>query len=142
VSELSLGAAIYAHLPAVLSTGNRIYPLTLPQRVTLPAHVWQLVGDNPLLTHDNAQAHPLYSGARYEQSRLQFSTWANSYDAAEAASLELRTAITGYRGTWGDVEIESVEPVLSLDDYEPETGLFRRISDYTISWHGGPNGGS
>lgn len=131
---MSLGAAIYSYLPDVLSTEERIYPLHLPQNATLPAHVWQLVADDPVVTHSSAQDHPTYSTRRYEQSRIQFSSWADSFDDAEAAAEELRTAITGYRGSWGSVQIESVIPVLSLDDYEPETGKYRRISDYTISW--------
>jgi hypothetical protein len=140
VTELSLGAALYSYLPDVLSTSDRLYPLTLPEGATLPAHVYQVVSDDPLLTHSSAQDHPLYTGSRYEQTRVQFSTWAGTYDDADQASNELRTAITGARGIWGDVSVESVLPLLSLDDYEPETGLYRRICDYTISWHGGPSG--
>jgi hypothetical protein len=131
---VSLGAAIFTHLPDVLSVGERVYPMSLPQGAELPAVTWQLVSDDPLVSHDWAQDHPLYDARRYEQSRIQFSTWAGSFDDAEELAEELRTAITGYRGLWGDVQIESVLPVLSLDDYEPETGLFRRIGDYVIGW--------
>lgn len=140
MTELSLGAALYDYLPDVLSTSDRLYPLHLPQNAELPAHVFQIVSDDPVTTHDLAQEHPLYTGARYEQTRVQFSTWANTYDDADAASNELRAAITGARGIWGDVSVESVLPQISLDDFEPETGLYRRICDYTISWHGGPGG--
>lgn len=130
---MSIGAAIYTYC-STLSTGTRTYPLTLPQNATTPAHTYQRVSGDTDLTHDSAQDHPNYTGKRYESDRFQFSSYADTYDGAEAVAIELRDALVGYRGTWGDVEISSVLPVLWLDDYEPDTGLFRFIADYTISW--------
>lgn len=120
-----------------LSIGERVYPLTLPQGVTLPALTYRLVSDVTAPEHQLAQGHPLYDGHRYQESRIQFDAYGDTFDDAEALSNELMTAITGYRGPWGNVQVESVLPDLSLDDYEPETNRWRRISDYFISWIGG-----
>jgi hypothetical protein len=137
---MSLGAGIYDFLSGELSVGDNVFPLTLPQSVTLPAMTYQLVSETPTVTHDWQQDHPLYDGRRYEEARVQFNAYGRTFDEAEALSDELKAAITGYRGPWGDVQIESVLPALSLDDFEPETRNWRRITDYFIQWIGGGNG--
>lgn len=137
---MSLGAGIYDFLSDALSVGERVYPLTLPQGVTLPALTYQLVSETPSPTHQWQQEHPLYDGRRYEEARVQFNAYGQTFDEAEAVANELKAAITGYRGLWGDVQIESVLPALALDDYEPGTGLWRRITDYFIGFIGTSDG--
>jgi hypothetical protein len=90
-----------------------------------------------LLVHDLAQDHPLYTGERNDESRIQFNAYGATFEDAEALGNELKALITGYRGLWGDVQVESVLPALSLDDYEPDTGKWRRITDYYITFIGG-----
>lgn len=135
-----LSPGIYDFLSGVLSVGQRVYPLTLPQGAVLPALTYQLVAETGLATHDWAQDHPLYDGLRDEEARVQFNAYGDTFDEAEALSNELKAAITGYRGLWGQVQIESVLPVLSLDDYEPATQSWRRVTDYQISWVAGASG--
>lgn len=138
---MSLGAGIFEFLSeAGLVVDDRIYPLTLPQGVSLPAITHQLVSDTPLPTHSWAQDHPSYDGRKYKEARVQFNAYGTTFDEAEAVANELEAAITGYRGLWGDVQIESVLPALSLDDYDVDTKSWRRISDYFIAWLGGPDG--
>lgn len=134
---MSLAAGTYTFLSAGLSVGNRVYPLTLPQNATLPALTHQLVSELPVPTHQWAQGNPLYDGTRYKQARVQFNAYGDTFDEAESLSNELEALITGYRGLWGDVQVESVLPVYSLDDYEPNVGKWRRITDYYITFIGG-----
>lgn len=131
---MSLGAGMYEYLSDVMSVGERIFPLTLPVEAEMPAITWQQVSEDPLLTHDDAQNHPLNTERRNEIWRIQFSLWAHTYDETEALLAELKTAIKGFRGTWGSVPIEAVIPLVSLDDYEPGTGLYRKIADYSVEW--------
>jgi hypothetical protein len=137
---LSLGAAIHEFLSSGLSVGERVYPRKLPQGVTLPAVTYQLIDDVPVSIHDLAQTHPLYTGKRYQESRVQFNCYADGFDQAEALSDELMTVITGAAGPWGDVRVGSVLPALSLDDYDELTQSWRRITDYMIRWTAVPSG--
>lgn len=137
---MSLAAGIFDFLSNALSVGERVYPMTLPQGVAVPAVTYQRVSDDMLVTHDIAQDHPLYDGRHHKETRVQFNAYGDTYDDAEALSNELQAVITGYRGLWGDVPIESVRLALGLDDYEPEIGKYRFISDFYIEWIGSPNG--
>lgn len=139
---MSLSAGIFAFLSDNLSVSERVYPLRLPEGVALPALTYQLVSEIPEPTHSWAQDHPTYDGRRYEEARVQFNAYGPDFDSAEALSDELKAAITGYRGAWGDVQIESVLPQLALDDYDPDTQVWRRVTDFLIAWNGGAQGGS
>lgn len=132
---MSLAAGIYDFLSDTLTVAERVYPLTLPQSVTLPAMTYQLVSETPFTTHDWQQDHALYTGVHSQESRVQFNAYGDTYDAAEELARELEAAITGYRGPWGDVQIESVIPALALDDYDPDIQKWRRITDYFVVWY-------
>jgi hypothetical protein len=129
---VSLGTGIYEFLSDGMSVGERVYPLTLPQRVTLPAVTFQVISDIPTLSHSTAQDHPAWTGAERTDSRVQFSCYGSTYDEAEALCDELRSLAVGYRGSWGDVEVDSVIPDLRIDDWDQEPGVWRVIQDMIV----------
>jgi hypothetical protein len=137
---MTFGSGIYAFLSTELGH-TRVYPLTLPQGATLPAITYQVVSEIPLNSHSTAQLHPTWTADRDGQTRVQLSVYARNYVEAEQVMAELKAAVTGFRGQWGDVEVHSALPDIGLDDYEPETKLWRRIVDVMV-WHssGGASG--
>lgn len=129
-----LGDGLYAHLSSVLSVGDRVYPLTLPQGATLPAVVYQLVGgEGPLHSHGDAQSGES-AGATFQRSRVQLGCWAESARAAELLATEVEQAVDGFSGTWGAVPIASALMDTSLDDWRPDVGRYRRILDVLVQW--------
>ena len=130
---MSFGAGIHDFLSGGLSVGDRVYPLTLPQGVTLPAVTYQVISDVPAVSHSTMQDHPTYTGVRYSDTRVQFGCYGEDYDAAEALCDELDELVIGFRGTWGDIEVDAVRPDLRLDDWDEQPGLYRVIRDHIVS---------
>jgi hypothetical protein len=129
-----LGDGLYAHLSAVLSVGDRVYPLTLPQGATLPAVVYQLVGgEGPLHSHGDAHDGD-GAGASFQRSRLQLACWAESARAAELLGAEVQTAVDGFSGTWGSIPIASALVDTAIDDWRPDVGRYRRLLDLLVQW--------
>jgi hypothetical protein len=137
---VSLGAGIFQFLTAELGH-DRVYPLTLPQGVTLPAITYQVISEIPLRSHSTAQDHPAPDLVPLGETRVQFSVYGQDYDEAEEVMAVLKTAISGFRGLWGDVDVQSALPDIGLDDYEPDTRLWRRLVDVMV-WHSGGTYGS
>lgn len=130
---MSLAAGIFDFLSTGLSLDGRVYPLTLPQDVTLPALTYQVISDIPTVSHSTIQDVPTFTGVRHAFSRVQFSCYDESYDGAEALCDELDQLAVGFRGMWGDVEVGSVIPDLRLDDWDEQPGLYRVIRDLIVS---------
>lgn len=129
-----LGDGLYAHLSGVLSVGDRVYPLTLPQGAVLPAVVYQLVGgEGPL--HSHGDAHDGSSaGTSFQRSRVQLACWAESARAAELLAAEVESAVDGFTGTWGAVPIASALVDTATDDWRPDVERYRRLLDVLVQW--------
>ena len=135
---MTLGDGLYAHLSSVLSVGDRVYPLTLPQGATLPAVVYQLVGgEGPLHSHGDAHDGD-GAGASFQRSRVQLGCWAESARAAELLAAEVEAAVDGFSGAWGSVPIASALVDTAIDDWRPDVGRYRRILDVLVQWTGIP----
>ena len=129
---MTLGDGLYTHLSSVLSVGDRVYPLTLPQGAVLPAVTYQLVGgEGPLHSHGDANhgADP-----SFHRSRLQLACWAPSARAADLLAAEVETAVDGFTGTWGTVPVASALVDTSIDDWRQDVGRYRRIVDVLVQW--------
>lgn len=99
--------------------GARIYPLTLPQKVTLPAIRYQLI-DSPLdMSHSGPTdlVHP----------RIQLSVHAATHLAASQVIWALKTALHGRTIVGGPSFVEE-----GPEDYEPETQQFMQHLDVII----------
>jgi hypothetical protein len=130
---MSLGAGIFDFMSAGLSVGDRVYPLALPQDVTLPALIYRVVSDTPTMSHSTVQDSPTWTGAIRSDTRVQFEAYALTYDEAEALADELEAYAVGYRGLWGDVEVDQVYHAgVRLDDREEDPGLWRVLIDLIV----------
>lgn len=134
---MSLAAGVFEFLSDGLSIGERIYPLTLPQDVTLPALTYRIVSDEPTISHSTDQQSPTFTGIRHAFTRVQFDAYADTYDDADALRDELVTVAVGYRGLWGEEEIDSVRPDIRLDDFEEAPALYRVIQDLIVGHRAG-----
>ena len=125
---MSLESGIFGRLSPVLSVGTRIYPSKLPQGVTLPAVVYQLIpSEGPLYTHDGDTG--------LDRGRVQFDCWADTFDAAIALHAELRSEISGESATWDDVTVNHCLFEGHEDDQDKKTGAHRRSDDALIWYH-------
>jgi hypothetical protein len=127
-----LAAGIVDFMSAGLSVGDRVYPLALPQDVDLPALAYRIVSDVPVISHSSQQDHVTYSGTRYSVTRVQFDCYALTYDEAEALADELLAYAAGYRGLWGSVEVDRVDPDIRTDDWDEAPRLYRVIQDIFV----------
>jgi hypothetical protein len=134
-----ISAAIRAILladPAVSAAvgGVRVYPGILPQGVTLPSIVQNLITE--------AIGYHMQGDDGLIRSRMQIDAWALTRDlAVSLANLSFET-LSGYSGI---VTFGTNSPQISMviggvfhdqgrDDYDPTTKMFVRRRDYFF-WH-------
>jgi hypothetical protein len=124
---VSFEAGMFTFLSANLSVGTRVYPERLPQDVTLPALVYQLIrSEGPTYAHEG--------DVGLDRIRVQFDCWADTYDGAMALFSELRSLISGFRGAWGDVEVGHCLLEGWQDDEDTKTSTHRRSADALIQY--------
>lgn len=113
--------AIYSHLIADAGVSalvsSRVYPLTIPQDIALPAIAYQRISGPR--THYHAGPSPVAQG------RYQITCQAETYSASKGLANAVRSALDGYSGavTSGEesLEIEGAFLVNELDGYEFDT---------------------
>lgn len=113
--------------PLVPSVESRIYPMGLrPQEDALPGITYRLVS--------GPTSHYSHGGPSDHEVSFQLDCWADDADDAMDTDTELRTALDGFRGWWDDYRIGSTFLSIVVDDYEPATGLFRRLRQVDIHY--------
>ena len=115
-----------------MSVGDRVAPISLPQGAETPFLVYKVISSTPDLTHDSAQDSPSFDGVRYTVDRVQFDCYGATYDEAVALADELLDHAAGYKGLWGDVEVDRVDPAIRVDDWDEGPGLYRVIQDLFV----------
>lgn len=128
---MSIDAALHGYLASQLSIGSRdpvpIFPMgKRPQDTELPAVTYALVS--------GPTSHYSHGGVSDHAIAYQLDCWAADADDAIDLDLELRRALDGYRGDWSGYRIGSVFLSLVLDDYEPDTKVFRRLRQAAIHY--------
>ena len=118
-AEGAIRAAILASAPVAAMVGTRVYPMMLPQGPTLPAIVYQRISTVPDM---------LVEGPGFAPIRMQLSMWATTFDGARTLADAVVTALHGYHG--GELRLSRL--INLLDDYEPDTKLFRVIADFRV----------
>jgi hypothetical protein len=104
--------------------GDRVYPMTLPQQVTLPAIRYQRIDSPGEVSHSG--------GAGLEHPRMQVSIHALTFGEAEQLADALKRLLHGRRGLFG---VGSAAFVANdVPDFEEETGQYLRYVD-VIVWH-------
>ncbi len=118
--------AYLAGFPGVAAeVGERIYPAPLPQGVELPAVTYSDVSNTASYSHDGPDC--------LQRARYQIDHWAATREAATRVERATRAALSGFRGRWGGLTIGGVFRRNSWTLHEPETQLWRAISDYQIN---------
>ncbi len=124
---MSLREDFYTFLKAQIPTaGNRVYPMRLPQTVTLPAVTYQVISETDLLAHDGPVG--------LLTPNIQVDCWGSTPKAAWQMADELRQALDGFHGQMGDTRVDFAK-VSAREEYEPETELFRVRVSVTMKRH-------
>lgn len=128
-----LEEALFDYLPSVPDLGalidDRIYPLRLPEGCDLPAVAWQRISAQRTYTHDAFE-----DTAAWVQCRVQFDCWGQTAEDAIAVGEAVVAALSGYEGTMGTASLGAVTVEFELDDYEPDTKLYRRLVDVFVTY--------
>lgn len=114
------------------NAGARIYPNTLPQRVTLPAIRYVLVSDPP--------EHTLSGPSKLQHPKYQFDCIADGdegYKDANTLAQQVVTLLNGYAGAMGTFTCHAGFKDEQRDNYDPETGRHTVQVDVII-WHDTP----
>lgn len=101
--------------------GTRIYPLVLPQGVTLPAIAYQRISGVREHTHDKT--------GDLARPRFQWTCVATTYSSAKALANAVRAALDNYRATASTVVIEAIY-------VENEIDVFNESEDQGDSTYG------
>ena len=119
----------YSGLTTLIST--RVYPFMIPQGATLPCVTYQRIDTPRSLTHGDSGATGTLA-----RPRFQFSCWAATLSSAQAIAYQLRAALNGKTGSIGTapnaVTVRAILVDNEMQDYEPETELYRVIADYLV----------
>jgi hypothetical protein len=106
--------------------GTRMYPMRLPQGVTMPAVTYNRIFGTSEYGHDGA--------AHLGRGRIQLDCWADTYEDMVNLAEACRVALTGYVGAMGDNPNVVARAVNTIDFSEPESKLWRRIVE-TGLWY-------
>jgi len=128
-----LEAAVYAYLvtqPSVSAlVDDRIFPFRLQEGCDLPAIAWQRVSAERTYTYDS-----FVDTAAFVTARVQFACWARTPLEAIEVGEAILQVLSGYEGDMSGELIGSSMAALELDDYEPQTRLYRRLIDFHITY--------
>src|SRR5512146_3040847 len=120
------------HFPALQAlVGTRIYPIALPQTVTLPAVLFQPISGAPVRIHRERSLLP--------RATYQITVWAEDLDDGRAIEKVITSELDGFRGTWGTgataTEVqECTASTVPIYHRDPETLLFSVVRDFIIQW--------
>lgn len=104
---------------------DRIFPAPLPQGVGLPAITYTDVSNLGSTSNDGPDC--------LERAHYQLDHWAATKEAAGRVERATRAVLSGYRGAWSGIRIGGVFRRNTWTLYEPETKLYRAITDYRIN---------
>lgn len=111
---------LISDLQEIEATGERVYPVMLPENFVLPAITTQIPNSKRTLTSDGPD--PLANANVIVN--CWGDTYADSWNLAEA----VRIRLNGYRGTLGETTVQKIE-VENIGDTE---GVFFEAADQMI----------
>lgn len=113
------------HAGLSMEVDSRIYPVLLPQKVTLPAVTYTRLATPRLHEFEKSLLpHPTF----------QFDCWAESYSRAKDVAEEVVSALDIYRGAMGDYTVEASIVDSERDAYDAATGIHHVMVDVEI-WY-------
>lgn len=121
-SDIYTRLSAYAGIIALVSA--KIYPLTLPQDVALPALSYFKVSDVP--------EHAMGLDADIKTIRIQVDCWADTYSVAKSLEVQVKAALSRYRsGNIKDCFFDN-----SVDFYIAEENIYHIPLDFIIYYAG------
>jgi len=127
VLEEGIAAFLIADVDIHAVVEDRIYPMKMPQNVTLPCLTYQRISTPRIVTHDSSGATGDLTSPRF-----QFDAWAETQKAAKAISDVLRGVLHGKTGAMGGVTIRAALADNEAPEFDPDSELYRSRSDYII----------
>lgn len=110
---------LVAHLKSDVTltnlVGTRIYPLVAPQNVVKPYITYQVVGGKG--------KQCLQGGIYQKDKRFQIDCWSLTYSNIKAIEEAVTKRLEGFKG---------FNSLFTMDDYEPDTLLYRQIIDFKL----------
>ena len=93
----------------------KIYPLIKPQDVGTPYITYQVINDN---------SNQCIEGIVYQNdARFQLDCWSTKYSEVKAIKEAVISALIGFK---------SSNSISNMDDYEPDTKLYRQLIDFKL----------
>jgi hypothetical protein len=108
--------------------GDRLYPMTFPDKVQLPAATFQFVSGVP-------GSQPHREKSMLPTCKVQINASGGTWTSAIVLEKAIRNALDGFQGIWGmskewrtDIQICLFQDV--RDQYDPEVGIKTRQQDF------------
>jgi hypothetical protein len=127
--EETLVARLLISMPDPPVYGNRIYPLRMP------AQAQEL--EFPLLVYKRISAPRIYTqqgDGSIVEPRVQYSIWSKSFRDLTKAGDDIKLRLSGYVNQAAG--IQHCFLAFELDQWEEQTGLFRKMLDAQVGWKG------
>jgi hypothetical protein len=118
--EAAVHARLISHPEVAGLVGTRVYPVTLPQTVTLPAVSYLRV----LAQHSHTYEGP----CDLARARIQIDAWAAAYGQAKAVAEAIRHALAHFQ----DATVQAALATTERDLYEPDVRTYRVSSDWFV----------
>lgn len=127
---MGLESSIYTYLAANggvgAIAGDRIYPMNIPQDITLPAIAYQRVSGDELQEHTGT--------SRLNTGRVQFTCTATTYSEAVSLSEAVADCFNSNRYTMGDVFVNWAYVENKLDGWGPQREIYTRRVDIIFNY--------
>ena len=114
----------YAGLSALV--GSRNYAVTRPQGTALPATVSEVISDQAM--------HAMGSDAVVHGSRVEVSSFGETFGSCRAVDEQVRQALSRYRGTSGSTVIQDIleQTVNDIFHGEVNDGIYQRARAFLV----------
>jgi len=123
-----VGKAIYNILSNVTAVtdivATKIYPEIAPQNESQPYIVYSVVSNSPTDTKEE--------NGNVDEATIEVYCFNTNYSTAIDLGVAVRAALERKNGTYGGVEIQSINYTNEQMDVNPERSIWVAIQDYTV----------
>ena len=123
-----VGKAIYDILsndaPVSGVVGTKIYPLRISQNVSSPAISYTTYSNNATDTKSGV--------SELDQVMFQVSSFDKSYEVAADLNEKVRTALDRKSGTYGTLDIQSIQYLNTVTEFDDESFEHMIISEFKL----------
>ena len=106
---------------------ERIYPMTLPQGVVLPALTYQRVAD--------IRSYNMEEADGCVEARIQIDTWAPKYITMKRIVQRIMDLLNGLRSGMGSTPVLGVFLEVGTELFEDEPKIYRSMLDFRFIYH-------